>query len=84
MQVEEELSALGLSTEAASGIIKATQVGSLELLKQLLGAENDAVLELGQLFGLAEAYGYADYLQLDTGCVRGLAYYTGSASLHVM
>jgi len=75
--VEEELSALGLSAEAAVGIIEATRVGSLEQLEQLLGAGNEAVLELQQLFSLAQGYGFAEYLQLDTSCVRGLAYYTG-------
>jgi hypothetical protein len=72
--VEEELSALGLSAEASAGIIEATRVGSLAVL----GAGNEAVLELQQLFSLAQGYGYADYLQLDTSCVRGLAYYTGA------
>ncbi|KAK9905973.1 hypothetical protein WJX75_009919 [Coccomyxa subellipsoidea] len=76
-KVEEELSALGLSAEASAGIIEATRVGSLAELEALLGAGNEAVLELQQLFSLAQGYGYADYLQLDTSCVRGLAYYTG-------
>lgn len=53
-------------------------MGSLAELEGLLGAGNEAVLELQQLFSLAEGYGYADYLQLDTSCVRGLAYYTGA------
>lgn len=78
MQVEEELAALGLSAEASLGIIEATKVGSLVELEGLLGAGNEAVEELQQLFSLAEGYGYADYLQLDTSCVRGLAYYTGA------
>ncbi|CAL8472101.1 g11643 [Coccomyxa elongata] len=76
-KVEEELAALGLSAEASSGIIEATRVGSLAELEGLLGVGNEAVLELQQLFSLAEGYGFADYLQLDTSCVRGLAYYTG-------
>ncbi len=76
--MEEELSALGLSPEASSGIIAATRVGSLAELEQLLGAGNEAVRELQQLFSLAQGYGYVDYLQLDTSCVRGLAYYTGA------
>ena len=33
--------------------------------------------ELRELWKLAEAYGYADWLVLDTSVVRGLAYYTG-------
>ena len=50
------------------------EVGELE---GLLGADNEAVKDLKRLFGLAEAYGYADYLVFDASVVRGLAYYTG-------
>ncbi len=73
----QELTELGLSEEAMDGIVDATKIDSLEALQQLLGADNEAVEELQTLFGLAEGYGIAQYLQLDTSCVRGLAYYTG-------
>lgn len=33
--------------------------------------------DLRQLFDLAAAYGYADWLVFDASVVRGLAYYTG-------
>lgn len=79
--MEEELSALGLSAEASAGIIEATRIASLAVLEQLLGANNEAVAELRQLFKLAQGYGFAEYLQLDTSCVRGLAYYTGFTPL---
>jgi histidyl-tRNA synthetase len=36
-----------------------------------------AVQELEQLFKLAEAYGFSEWLLLDASVVRGLAYYTG-------
>lgn len=36
-----------------------------------------AVAELRRLWELAAAYGIAEWLELDTGVVRGLAYYTG-------
>lgn len=36
-----------------------------------------AVAELRRLWELADSYGIADWLELDTGVVRGLAYYTG-------
>ena len=75
--MEEELAALGLSPEAAAGIIAATGIASLGELEALLGAGDAAVAELRRLFALAQGYGFADYLQLDTSCVRGLAYYTG-------
>lgn len=34
--------------------------------------------ELADLFALANAYGYADWLAFDASVVRGLAYYTGT------
>lgn len=33
--------------------------------------------DLARLWSLAEGYGIADWLVLDTSVVRGLAYYTG-------
>ena len=76
-QVEEELTEAGLSKEAMDGIVSATRIDSLDGLQQLLGPENEAFLELQELFSLARGYGIEEYLQLDTSCVRGLAYYTG-------
>ena len=78
-QVEEELTQAGLSREAMDGIISATRINSLPDLQQLLGTDSEAFVELQTLFSLAEGYGIAQYLQLDTSCVRGLAYYTGEA-----
>ena len=83
-QVEEELTELGLSKEAMDGIVAATRIGTLEELQQLLGEGNEASQELQQLFDIAEGYGIADYLQLDTSCVRGLAYYTGEAAAQAL
>ena len=76
--MEEELAALGLAPDASAGIIAATGIATLGDLQALLGAGDAAVAELRELFALAEGYGFADYLQLDTSCVRGLAYYTGA------
>ena len=36
-----------------------------------------AVAELRRLWELADSYGISEWLELDTGVVRGLAYYTG-------
>lgn len=47
-------------------------------LPSLPYADNEAVADLRQLFKLAEAYGYADWLVFDASVVRGLAYYTGT------
>lgn len=76
-QVKEELKALGLNLEAIDGILEAIRLESLESLEGLLGSGNEAVVELKELFALAEAAGCHSYLEFDPGTVRGLAYYTG-------
>mmetsp|Transcript_7880 Transcript_7880/g.29189 ORF Transcript_7880/g.29189 Transcript_7880/m.29189 type:complete len:492 (+) Transcript_7880:393-1868(+) len=76
-KIVEELAALNVNEEAVDGILGALTLSSLEEAEKLLGADNEAVLELRQLFQLAEGYGYADWLQFDASVVRGLAYYTG-------
>jgi hypothetical protein len=50
---------------------------SISCMGYLYSAENEAVTDLRQLFRLAEAYGFADWLVFDASVVRGLAYYTG-------
>lgn len=55
----------------------------MEELEALLGADNHAVADLRQLFSLAAAYGYADWLVFDASVVRGLAYYTGGCWQHL-
>ena len=40
-------------------------------------SSHPAISELRRLWELASAYGISDWLELDTGVVRGLAYYTG-------
>jgi histidyl-tRNA synthetase len=72
-----ELAALGVAAEAIDGILAALALRSVEELEGLLGAEDAAVADLRTLFGLAGAYGYADWLVFDASVVRGLAYYTG-------
>lgn len=44
----------------------------------MLGDDHDALVQLRALWGLAKAYGFAEWLQLDASIVRGLAYYTGT------
>ncbi|KAH8055142.1 histidyl-trna synthetase [Aureococcus anophagefferens] len=51
--------------------------GSIEALEALLGADSPALANLREVYALAEAYGYADWLVFDASVVRGLAYYTG-------
>ncbi len=57
--------------------LQALAIKTVEELESLLGADNHAVADLRQLFSLAAAYGYADWLVFDASVVRGLAYYTG-------
>jgi len=45
--------------------------------EEALPPRHPAVAELRRLWELAAAYGVAEWLELDTGVVRGLAYYTG-------
>ncbi|PTQ37048.1 hypothetical protein MARPO_0059s0001 [Marchantia polymorpha] len=67
--VEKELTALGLPWKLWIQFYG---------LSQLLGSDNEAVVELKQLFELAPGYGFEDWLQFDASVVRGLAYYTGT------
>ena len=76
-KVVEGLVELGVGAETAEKILAALAVKEVGELEALLGKENEAVQDLKRLFGLAEAYGYGEYLVFDASVVRGLAYYTG-------
>ncbi|GAB4820264.1 hypothetical protein N2152v2_007310 [Parachlorella kessleri] len=76
-KVVEELGKLGVAAEAIEGILQALAIRSVEQLEAFLGPDNEAVADLRQLFRLADACGYADWLVFDASVVRGLAYYTG-------
>ncbi|MBN95435.1 MAG: histidine--tRNA ligase [Deltaproteobacteria bacterium] len=75
--IEKDMNALGLSPASVDRILDTLSLRSLDELAQALGDENEAVIELRELFQLAEGYGCADWLQFDASVVRGLAYYTG-------
>lgn len=72
-----ELTALDLNEEAIQGILGLTEIESVAHLEQLLGKDNEAVVEIKSLFALAESSGCSSYLEFDPSVVRGLAYYTG-------
>ncbi len=76
--IETELAELGLQGSLVDSIIETLSLRSLVDLAALLSDEHEAVTELRELFALAEAYGYADWLVFDASVVRGLAYYTGT------
>jgi len=75
--IEEDLAALGLEGALVDEILAALSLRSLDELATVLGPEHKVVVELNELFALAEAYGIADWLVFDASIVRGLAYYTG-------
>ncbi|GJP59423.1 hypothetical protein CLOP_g12017 [Closterium sp. NIES-67] len=60
------------------------KITSLQQLREHLAASgvpesgSAAVGDLERLFVLAEAHGFADWLEFDASVVRGLAYYTGT------
>ena len=68
----------GLAEEGARKIVASLSIKSVDELAALTGgAGGEAVKELQDLFRLAEAYGFADWIAFDASVVRGLAYYTG-------
>lgn len=77
-ELEKEFAALGLEGSVVDKIIETLSIRELDQLAEVLGTEHAAVAELRQLWELAAAYGYQDWLQLDASVVRGLAYYTGT------
>ena len=78
VEVVKLLEEKAVPTDAAVKIVKSLSLQSVDELKALTGdGGGAAVEELSQLFELAEAYGYRDWLRFDASVVRGLAYYTG-------
>lgn len=82
-EVNEQLNALGLSTNVIDTISTTFKAKSLDELKESLKKleipdDIDGIKDIEILFELAKAYGYDDYLCFDPSIVRGLAYYTGT------
>ena len=79
--VTELLGEKGVSAETAAEMLRALEAKTIDELAEVcapLNKELEASIdELRNLFVLAEAYGFADYLIFDAAVVRGLAYYTG-------
>ncbi|MFC1525307.1 histidine--tRNA ligase [Candidatus Latescibacterota bacterium] len=75
--VEAEVAALGIDPAIVGRVVDIAAVQSLDELSRILDPEQGGIAELIQLFSLAEAYGYANWLRFDASLVRGLAYYTG-------
>ncbi|CAI7906747.1 unnamed protein product [Closterium sp. NIES-54] len=82
--VGRELAELGVEEAAARAILATMNLTSLQQLREHMAASGGqeggsaAVADLERLFSLAEAHGFADWLEFDASVVRGLAYYTGT------
>ena len=76
--IEEQLTELGLTSETIELIQSTLQLRDLKSLNEVLGEDNPALIELNQVWTLAESYGIAEWLVFDASVVRGLAYYTGT------
>jgi histidyl-tRNA synthetase len=76
-EIIAQLKEIGLSDEAIQGILGNITVKSLEELGDRLGTTDEAFKELSELFKLAEAYGFRDWIEFDASVIRGLSYYTG-------
>ena len=75
--IEEDLATLGLDSSLVDTMLATLSLGELTQLEDALGADSPALADLREFFGLAQAYGIADWLVFDPSIVRGLAYYTG-------
>ena len=75
-EVKVKLGEINVGDEVVNTILKTLTIKSLDEMAEQVG-DSAVVDELKKLFGLLKAYGFEDWIQLDAGVVRGLAYYTG-------
>jgi len=75
--VAAELASLGLNAAQIDRLVAITAYRELDALAAALGDDQGGIRDLRELWQLAAAYGYADWLRFDASLVRGLAYYTG-------
>ena len=75
--IENQLSEIGIDSDAISKIQRVLGIRSLDDLIQNLGNQSEAVSELSVLFKMLDSYGLSDWIEFDASIVRGLAYYTG-------
>ena len=76
--INEQLTALGHSSEVISKIQSTLGLKHINSLKKVLKPDSEALKELTTLFEAIESYGISDWVEFDGSIVRGLAYYTGS------
>ena len=75
--IENQLSEIGINSEAISKIQRVLSIRSLDDLIQNLDDQSEAVSELSVLFQMLDSYGLSEWIEFDASIVRGLAYYTG-------
>ena len=75
--VEQEMSSAGVAPDQIEAILDLLSLDSLDAVADVIGDNHQGIVELRQLFELAECYGLKGWLSFDAGLVRGLAYYTG-------
>jgi histidyl-tRNA synthetase len=69
----------GLSRDAAQAALSIGDIRDLDEARRVLGDGDPAVLEsLSECVGGLEAMGLGEFVTVDLGIVRGLAYYTGT------
>lgn len=76
-ELSRDLEGLGLTREVVEELLKCVRSSSIDELRSLLGEKTEGIRDIENLFNLAEAYGYKDWLEFDASVVRGLSYYTG-------
>lgn len=75
--VQGDLEELGLDRSIVERLLEVLSSKSIEALKESLGEESEAVVQIEHFLTLCDAYGIGDWIVLDASVVRGLAYYTG-------
>ena len=76
-QMKELLKEEGVPQEDIDKVFDLLKIQTLEEIIEKLGNDNSSVVEIKELFTIAEQMGFADYLVFDISIIRGLAYYTG-------
>lgn len=69
--------ASNISEADAGGLLDLLSLTGLPALEAALGEGAPGLNDLRELLATARAYGYDEWLRVDAGVVRGLAYYTG-------
>jgi histidyl-tRNA synthetase len=75
--IQSDLTELGLDRTVVEKLLQVLTVKSIEELKETIGADSAAVLQLSSFMSLCKAYKIEDWIVFDASVVRGLAYYTG-------